>query len=45
MPRDDMTKYLVHWTKGADYGEAFETLCQIVEVAFSYAVIHVEQPN
>lgn len=30
MPRDDMTKYLVHWTKGADYGEAFETLCQIV---------------
>ena len=30
MPRDDITKYLVHWTKGANYDEAFDTLRSIV---------------
>ena len=30
MPRDDLTKYLVHWTKGANYDEAFQKLRQIV---------------
>ena len=30
MPRSDLTKYLVHWTKGADYNDAFAKLRGIV---------------
>lgn len=30
MPRSDLTKFLVHWTKGANYEEAFNTLRMIV---------------
>ena len=30
MPRDDISKYLVHWTKGASYEEAFNVLRSIV---------------
>ena len=30
MPRNDVTEYLVHWTKGASYDEAFEILRSIV---------------
>ncbi|QXC29313.1 MULTISPECIES: hypothetical protein [Aeromonas] len=30
MPRDDISKFLVHWTKGETYEEAFDTLRSIV---------------
>ncbi|MCJ7587023.1 MAG: hypothetical protein MUQ00_03875 [Candidatus Aminicenantes bacterium] len=30
MPRSDLTKYLVHWTKGANYEEGFSSLRRIV---------------
>lgn len=30
MPRADMSQYLVHWTKGKNYDEAFDRLRQIV---------------
>ncbi len=30
MARDDISKYLVHWTKGNNYREAFDTLRAIV---------------
>jgi hypothetical protein len=30
MTRDDISKYLIHWTKGDSYEEAFEILRSIV---------------